>query len=73
MWKNIFGVFYVWAKNIKSESKRKMQKWQVFHIMGQGGAKLKKGGAKSRTDSGPAQASHLQPPALFEQTKTHVS
>ena len=43
MWKNIFGIFYVWAKNIKSESKRKNQKWQIYHIMGQGGANGKKG------------------------------
>ena len=42
MWKNIFSIFYVWAKNKQVKQKKKKSKMLKNEQMGSGGCKPKK-------------------------------
>ena len=67
-----FWSFLYLYKKYGVRIKKEKCKMTIISHNGPGGVNWKRG-AKSRTDSGPAQASHLQPSALFEQAKTRVS
>ena len=66
-------MFFMFEQKIISQNQKEKCKNNKYFTQWARGYKLKKGGAKSRTGPGPAQASHLQPSALFEQPKTRIS
>ena len=59
----IFLEFFIFVQKIWSQNqKRKMQNDNYFTQWARG-VQMEKRGVNSKTDSGPAQASHLLPPA----------
>ena len=62
----IFLIFFIFEQKILSQNQKEKVKNDKYFTQWARGVQNEKMGAKSKTDSGPAQASHLQPSALFE-------